>query len=307
MNDNSSGEERSAADVWVLPAEELHGLWENLIYDSQLKEDFWNRFVLLHGPPGTGKTSLCRALAQKLAIRLSDRFPRARLVEINAQCLFSKWFSESGKLVAKLFDRIRMILEDRRLLVCTLVDEVESLTHARRATLAGLEPSDSIRTVNVILTQLDRLKRYPNALVLTTSNVTEAIDVAFVDRADNKRLVEPPSERTAYEILRGCCYELRAHGAVAPPLLLCAPLFSLRVLEGVRFVESDGSRASLRLLEVARSTAAAGASARALRRLAGRPRCRASSTFDALRAALAQQLRDAAYLCNSPAPTSPSF
>jgi SpoVK/Ycf46/Vps4 family AAA+-type ATPase len=34
---------------------------------------------------------------------------RAQLVEVNAHSLFSKWFSESGKLVNKLFDTIKVV------------------------------------------------------------------------------------------------------------------------------------------------------------------------------------------------------
>jgi ATP-dependent 26S proteasome regulatory subunit len=55
-----------------------------------------------------------------------------------------------------------------------------------QAAVSGSEPSDAIRAVNALLTQLDGLKRYPNVMVLTTSNITEAIDAAFVDRADIK-------------------------------------------------------------------------------------------------------------------------
>ena len=53
-------------------------------------------------------------------------------------------------------------LEDTDCLTFVLIDEVESLTSARKAALSGGEPSDSIRAVNALLTQLDALKRFNN-------------------------------------------------------------------------------------------------------------------------------------------------
>lgn len=132
----------------------------------------WNRLILLHGEPGTGKTSLAKALSHELSIHLRDRFSSGHLIEINSHSLFSKWFSESGKLVARLFQQIRKTLESEPPpLLCVLIDEVESLTASRAAAMKGCEPSDAIRVVNALLTQIDSLKRHPNVIILATSNL----------------------------------------------------------------------------------------------------------------------------------------
>lgn len=280
----------------VLPSTSFDGLWDSLIFDSEVKRhvlDYattamlfsdakvnphiisWNRVVLLHGPPGTGKTSLCKALAQKLSIRLSSRYPNAVLLEINAHSLFSKWFSESGKLVMKLFRQIQELVEDEESLICVLIDEVESLTAARRSAVSGSEPSDAIRVVNALLTQLDALKRHPNVLVLTTSNITEAIDVAFVDRADIKQYIGLPSCHARYEILRSCVDELRRVGILQSSPQPILPYHELTRVRASRkramdqMTDAPGAeddhQLSMALLRAAEM--AEGASGRALRKL----------------------------------------
>lgn len=50
--------------------------------------------------------------------------------------------------------------------------------------------------------------RYPNVVILTTSNITEKIDMAFVDRADIKQYIGPPSTAAIFKIYLSCLEEL---------------------------------------------------------------------------------------------------
>lgn len=114
---------------------------------------------------------------------------------------------QSGKLVLKLFTSIKEVADDTDSMVIILIDEVESIAYARDS-VSSQEPSDSLRVVNAVLTQLDQLRKHPNVLVLTTSNLTSAIDTAFVDRADLKQYIGFPSQVAIFHIFKSAIDEL---------------------------------------------------------------------------------------------------
>ncbi|KAJ9080693.1 hypothetical protein DSO57_1022216 [Entomophthora muscae] len=212
-----------------LPNPIFEGLWKSLIFEEDLKarllsyvkavaefgergvDDYLvglNRLVLLHGPPGTGKTSLARALAQSVSIVLGSRFDQFQLLELNCHGLYSRWFSESSKAVVRAFDQLQELARQPRTFLMLLVDEVESVAMDRGSSLGGHEPTDGIRVVNALLTQLDKLRAFPNVIVVATSNMTKAIDAAVVDRADICMFVGTPSQTAIKMILHGALSEL---------------------------------------------------------------------------------------------------
>lgn len=139
--------------------------------------------------------------------------------------------------------------------------QVESLTAARNACRAGTEPSDAIRVVNAVLTQIDRIKRHCNVVILTTSNITERIDVAFVDRADIRQYIGPPSAAAIFKIYLSCLEELMKCQIIYPR----QQLLTLRELEMIGFIENNVSKLSLLLSEISRKSE--GLSGRVLRKL----------------------------------------
>lgn len=204
----------------ILPQPRFARAWDSIITDPAVKQRLLHAalltlqlrprlpfevtalhgLMLLYGPPGTGKTTLARATAQELAGLVQGH--KARLIEINPHGLMS---AEHGQSQQKVFDLLCghiPLLADDRIPTVVVLDEVESMTVSRSAASLSANPADVHRATDAVLEALDRnAADHPHLVVVATSNFTEALDGAFMSRADTAIEVPLPGADAIAAIL----------------------------------------------------------------------------------------------------------
>jgi len=143
--------------------------------------------ILLHGPPGCGKTLIARAVATE---------SEANFISVRGPEIFSKWVGESEKAIREIFRKARMAAPS-----IIFFDEFDALVPSR-----GMGISDSRvteRVISQLLTEIDGLLTLQNVLVLAATNRPDILDPAVLrpGRFDRLVYVPPPDEKARLRIL----------------------------------------------------------------------------------------------------------
>jgi len=142
------------------------------------------RGVLLHGPPGCGKTLLAKTVATE-----SEAYFRA----INGPEIVSQYYGESEKLLRDIFADA-----EQHKPAIIFIDEIDAIAARREGS------SMETRIVAQLLTLMDGLREHSQLFVLAATNRLSALDPALrrPGRFDREIFIPVPDAAGRLEILR---------------------------------------------------------------------------------------------------------
>lgn len=141
-----------------------------------------NAFLILFGPPGTGKTTLAKAISNEI---------NADMITVKASDLLSSYVGESEKNVASLFEKAS---KNQRHTILYFDDTDALFAGGHRE----LYTTRSI--VNEFKTQIEGFNARKNVTILLSCNNPNIIDIAILSRATAKVYVGLPNKKDRSQI-----------------------------------------------------------------------------------------------------------
>ena len=153
--------------------------------------------VLMHGPSGTGKTLLAKAVATE---------SEANFISVRGPELLSKWVGESERGIREIFRRARQAAP-----CVVFFDEIDSIAPTRGM---GGDSMVTERVVSQLLTELDGIQALSGVVVIAATNRADMIDPALLrpGRFDKIVFVPMPDKSARQRIL-----EIHAKGKPMGP------------------------------------------------------------------------------------------